>query len=110
MHMRSVHPDMDTHTTCRTIDPAPLQEAKESMARVKTELGIIKNKPDEMGDAVDWLEYAIDTIKYYDPDQFDDKNWIVERLQRVRDEAWDAIVDGRLEAMHRDATDELTDR
>lgn len=93
------------------IDTTELREAQAGMRRVLDELNVeIKDNPGVMGDAVDWLEYAIDEIRHYNPDQFDDKDWIVQRLQRVRDEAWDAIVDGRLEAMHRDVGREATDR
>lgn len=37
MHMRAVHPDMDTHITCKRIDPAPMEEALEGLARIRAQ-------------------------------------------------------------------------
>lgn len=61
MHMRAVHPDMDTHVTCRTIDPAPLEEAKDSMRRIRAELTPSRDER-HFDDVLYWLEKVRDAV------------------------------------------------
>lgn len=103
MHMRAVHPDMDTHVTCRTIDSAALEEAKESMRRIKRELDIpeeVAKRPGILDDPVWWLELAMERLEEgYDP--FDDQAGYLSVLRKLRDDAWDCQT-GRIDAMYED--------
>lgn len=61
MHMRAIHPDMDTHVTCRTIDSAALEEAKESLRRIRAELTPSRDER-HFDDVLYWLEKARDAV------------------------------------------------
>lgn len=87
MHMRALHPDMDTHMFCRLIDPAPLEDAKESMRRIRSEL--TPNRDDRHhDDTLYWLEKARDAVSEVG------KNYYRRRRAPVGiDEAREALLD-----------------
>lgn len=61
MHMRAVDPEIDTHITCRKIDPAPMEEAMASMRRIRAELTPSRDER-HFDDVLYWLEKVRDAV------------------------------------------------
>lgn len=110
-----LHPDVDIHTRCTSVDPAEEAQAKgladalDIIFHPRTEpKGEVAKRPGILDDPVWWLELAMERVEEgYDP--FDDQAGYLSVLRKLRDDAWDCQM-GRIDAMYEDYQAEAGER